>query len=177
MRTRASRVCPSLKVGHVSAAAAAAAAAAAGGGFDWPTRWRSTTRGVVLRVLPSTRRDLGCGCTSIAHDLAREVSSRQPHDERVERVVLLLLRTRESPRAFALPSCGAILQLLLGRDETTIDLIAPAMSRIELGRGVAQRRLSLRSVHRSGRSLGARAPPAAIYLEGALRHTGGTLKQ
>jgi hypothetical protein len=79
---------------------------------------------MILEVLLRARKHLRGRCARSAHDLAREVPSSQPDEQRVE-IVLDGLLVHLHTAAFAFASQLAVLQLLLGFRDAPLDLRLP----------------------------------------------------
>ena len=79
---------------------------------------------MMLEVLLRARKHLRGRCARSAHDLAREVPSSQPDEQRVE-IVLDGLFVHLHTAAFAFASQLAVLQLLLGFRDAPLDLRLP----------------------------------------------------
>ena len=79
---------------------------------------------MMLEVLLRARKHLCGRCARSAHDLAREVPSSQPDEQRVE-IVLDGLLVHLHTAAFAFASQLAVLQLLLGFRDAPLDLRLP----------------------------------------------------
>ena len=79
---------------------------------------------MMLEVLLRARKHLRGRCARSAHDLAREVPSSQPDEQRVE-IVLDGLLVHLHTAAFAFASQLAVLQLLLGFRDAPLDLRLP----------------------------------------------------
>ena len=79
---------------------------------------------MMLEVLLRARKHLRGRCARSAHDLAREVPSSQPDEQRVEIVVDGLLANRHAA-TFALASRLAVLQLQFGFRDAPLDLRLP----------------------------------------------------
>jgi hypothetical protein len=118
---------------------------------------------MMLEVLLRARKHLRGRCARSAHDLAREVPSSQPDEQRVE-IVLDGLLVHLHTAAFAFASQLAVLQLLLGFRDAPLDLRLPesALRQFFFGGRTLLRfsRVRFVCVHRRRKYRSARAPAA-----------------
>jgi len=120
---------------------------------------------MMLEVLLRARKHLRGRCARSAHDLAREVPSSQPDEQRVE-IVLDGLLVHLHTAAFAFASQLAVLQLLLGFRDAPRDLRLPESALRQFFFGVRTLlrfgRVRFVCVHRRRKYRSARAPAASV---------------
>jgi hypothetical protein len=120
---------------------------------------------MMLEVLLRARKHLRGRCARSAHDLAREVPSSQPDEQRVEIVLDGLLANRHAA-TFALASRLAVLQLQFGFRDAPLDLRLPesALRQFFFGGRTLLRfsRVRFVCVHPYVKYRSARAPAASV---------------
>jgi hypothetical protein len=120
---------------------------------------------MMLEVLLRTRKHLRGRCARSAHDLAREVPSSQPDEQRVE-IVLDGLLVHLHTAAFAFASQLAVLQLLLSFRDAPLDLRLPesAPRQLIFGDRTLLRfgRARFVCIHPYAKYRSARAPAASV---------------